>query len=95
MDTLLSRFSEKVNSVITGFDRIVFKGMIMPIMHAAGMTSFLVARRVLNKDFKSYAIAQSQTIIQSAEELAGAQGGYGIEYIWSHDVRKEELAHKL
>ena len=94
MDTLLSRFSEKVNSVITGFDRIVFKGMIMPIMHAAGMTSFLVARRVLNKDFKSYAIAQSQTIIQSAEELAGAQGGYGIEYIWSHDVRKEELAHK-
>ena len=93
MDTLLNRFSEKVNSVITGFDRIVFKGMIMPIMHAAGMTSFLVARRVLNKDFGSYAIAQSKAIIQSAEELAEAQGGYGIEYIWSSNVRKEKLAH--
>jgi len=29
-----------------GFDRIVFKGMIIPTMHATGMTSFLVARRV-------------------------------------------------
>jgi len=93
MDTLLNRFGDKVNSVITGFDRIVFKGMIMPIMHAAGMTSFLVARKVLNKDFKSYAIKQSQAIVQSAEELAESQSRYGIEYIWSSDVRKETLAH--
>jgi hypothetical protein len=93
MDTLLNRFSEKVNSVITGFDRIVFKGMIMPIMYAAGMTSFLVARKVLNKDFKDYAIRQSQSIVQSAEELAGTLDGHGIEYIPSHSVRKEELAH--
>ena len=28
MDTLLSRFNDKVNSVITGFDRIVFKVQI-------------------------------------------------------------------
>jgi len=93
MDTLLSRFNDKVNSVITGFDRIVFKGMIMPIMHAAGMTSFLVARSILNKDFKSYVVERSQAIVQSAEEFAKAHGGYGIEFIWSHDVRKEELAH--
>ena len=92
MDTLLSRFTGKVNSVITGFDRIVFKGMIMPIMHAAGMTSFLVARKVLNKDFKSYAIAQSQAIVRAAEEFEKAQCGYGITYIPSHSVRKEDLA---
>ena len=92
MDILLDRFSGKVNSVITGFDRIVFKGMIMPIMYAAGMTSFLIARSILNKDFKSYAIKQSQAIIQSAEETAMMHGGYGIEFIRSHDTRKDELA---
>ena len=52
MDTLLSKFSAVVNGVITGFDRIVFKGIIRPIMHAAGMESYLIARKVLNKDFK-------------------------------------------
>ncbi|MCL2853785.1 MAG: hypothetical protein FWE20_12310 [Defluviitaleaceae bacterium] len=93
MDTLLSRFGDKVNSVITGFDRIVFKGMIMPIMHAAGMTSFLVARSVLNKDFKTYAMNQSQAIVQSAEELSMTQSGRGITYIPSYKERKETLAH--
>ena len=94
MDTLLNRFREKVNSVIEGFDRIVFKGMIRPIMHAPGMESFLVARRVKNKDFKSYATAQSKAIVESAEAIAIEQCGRGITYISSSNVRKEELAHK-
>jgi len=93
MDLLFSRFSEKVNSVITGFDRIVFKGMIMPLMYAGGMTSFLIARSILNKDFKSYATTQSRAIVQSAEELVKSRNGYEITYIPSLNVRKEELAH--
>ena len=52
MDTLLNNFNTLVNGVITGFDRILFKGIIRPIMHAAGMESLLVARGVKNKDFK-------------------------------------------
>jgi len=63
-------------------------------MHAAGMESFLVARKVLNKDFKSYAMAQSQTIVESAEEIAEEQCGQGIAYIPSLNERKEALAHK-
>jgi len=94
MDTLLTRFSTKVNSVITGFDRIVFKGMIRPIMHAAGMESFLIARSIKNKDFKSYAMEQSQSIIHTAEDMAKAQSGRGITYISSPNERKEVLARK-
>ena len=93
MDTLLSKFGAKVNSVITGFDRIVFKGMVRPIMHAAGMESFLLARRVLNKDFKEYAIAQSQKIVQSADELSNEHFGHNAIYVSSTTERKEKLAH--
>ncbi|MCL1810217.1 MAG: hypothetical protein FWG42_10710 [Clostridiales bacterium] len=78
MDTLSSRFGTFVNGVITGFDRIVFKGMIRPIMHASGMESFLAARKVLNKDFKSYAMAQPQAIVQSVRgdcQRAARAGG--------------------
>jgi hypothetical protein len=93
MDTLLNRFREKVNGVITGFDRIVFKGMIRPIMHAVGMESFLISRKILNKDFKDYAIAQSKAIVESAEEMAKSQTERGITYIPSTNERKETLAH--
>ena len=94
MDTMLSRFSTKVNSIITGFDRIVFKGIVRPIMYSEGMESFLVARKVLNKDFKEYAIKQSQAIADAAEEIAKAQCGCGVTYIPSPKERKETLAHK-
>jgi hypothetical protein len=57
------------------------------------MESFLVARKVLNKDFKNYAIAQSQAIVESAESIAKEQSGRGITYIPSLNERKETLAH--
>ena len=94
MDTLLHRFKDKINSIITGYDRIVFKGIISPIMHAAGMDSFLVARRVLNKDFKNYAMAQSKKIVDYADELSNKYFGHDALFISSSNVRKEALAHE-
>jgi len=94
MDSLLNRLGSKVNSILTGFDRIVFKGSIRPITHADGMESFLVARRIQNKDFKSYAVAQSQAIVQSAEQISREQCGNGIIPIQSLKERKEALAHE-
>ena len=49
MGILLNKFREVVNGVIKGFDRIVFKGMVRPIMFAAGMQSHLT-----HLSFKSY-----------------------------------------
>jgi len=92
MDTLLNKFITVVNGVITGFDRIIFKGMLRPIMFAAGMQSFLIGREILNKDFKAYAMAQSEMIVKSAEEISQQLCGRGITYIWSINERKEALA---
>ena len=62
MDTLLSKFSSIVNGIITGFDRIVFKGILKSIVYAKGMQNYLYSRNILNKDFKEYAITQSEKI---------------------------------
>ena len=94
MDTLLDKLGTKVNGTITGFDRIVFKGIVRPIMHSAGMESFLLARRIKNKDFKSYVMAQSQLIVKSAEEISKRECGQKVSYIPSINERKEELAHR-
>jgi len=94
MDTLFHRFSDVVKGVLEGFDRIVFKGMIMPINYVEGMQSYLSGRSVLNKDYKDWAVSQSTAINNFAEKYTGIQCGHGIEYIRSCHTRKEELAHK-
>jgi len=94
MDTLLHRFNDKIKGVIEGFDRIVFKGMIRPIMHPAGMASFLMSRGVLNKDFKGYVIEKSQAIMNMAEEISKSGCNCGVKYIPSLNTRKEALAHE-
>ena len=94
MDTLLDKFSTKVNSLITGFDRIVFKGIIRPIMHSDGMESHLISRKVLNKDFKDYAQKQSRAIEESAKELSNKHCCGEVTYISSINERKEALAHE-
>jgi len=93
MDTLLNRFTSVVKGIITGFDRIVFKGMLRPIMFPAGMQNFLKSRNVLNKDFKEYALNYSRAIVLSVEEISKKETGMGITYISSSNERKETLAH--
>ena len=94
MDTLLSKFNAIVNGLITGFDRIVFKGILRPIAFAAGMQHFLQAQNILNKDFKTYAMSQSKAIVESAEEISKRLCGSGVTYISSSNDRKESIAHE-
>ena len=49
MESFISRFSEVIKGTISGFDRIVFKGYILPLMAAAQVMSFCRSRSILNK----------------------------------------------
>jgi len=94
MNMFVARFRDIIKGVLTGFDRMVFKGTMLPLAHAAGAMSFFQARGIRNKDFKSWAMAQTQQVIQSAQDYARKQGGRGIEPIVSSRTRKEDLARK-
>ena len=41
MNTFVKKFASIVKGVITGFDRIVFKGSILPLMNERGGYEFL------------------------------------------------------
>jgi hypothetical protein len=58
------------------------------------MESFLRTQGVLNKDFKSWAMAKSQLIVGAAEDISMRECGAKITYIPSLNERKEALAHK-
>ncbi|WP_339138490.1 MAG: hypothetical protein WGN25_09375 [Candidatus Electrothrix sp. GW3-4] len=94
MKALIDRFSSSVKGVLSGFDRIVFKGWLLPLMSASQVMSFLSFKGVLNKDYKNWMIAQTREIVNTADQYARDNCGSPIIKIPTWRIRKEELAHK-
>ena len=94
MDTFLQRFAGKIKGIITGFDRIVFKGCFRPLMFAEGAMSFFRSRGVLNKDYKSWVMEQSSKLVEKADRYAQSEAERGIVPIHSCHERKETMAHE-
>ncbi len=94
MEKFIDRFSGLVKGVLTGFDRIVFKGLILPLMSASQVMHFCRTRHVLNKDYKNWMMAQTKNIVATAEQYAIDNCGQPIIHIPTWRIRKEELAHQ-
>ena len=94
MNPLIERFSKLIKGCITGFDRIVFKGLILPLAYAKGAMSFCMSNKILNKDYKKWMLEQTELLIEAADQYAKTNCGSGIIPISSWRVRKEEIAHE-
>jgi hypothetical protein len=94
MKEFIKRFSGMVKGTISGFDRIVFKGLVLPLMSSSEVMSFCRSRSILNKDYKEWMMTQTSGLIKNAEQYSRETCGRGIEHISSWRIRKEELAHK-
>lgn len=94
MDSFVARFAGRIKGVLTGFDRIVFKGCIRPLMFAEGAMAFLRARGVLNKRYENWMLAQSAALCAAAKRTAQRRCGRGVEPIRSSLERKETLARQ-
>lgn len=94
MKSLIERFASLVKGCITGFDRIVFKGFIIPLMTTQGAMSFCRANRILNKDYRSWMMKQTRLIVDAADQYAKANCGKGVTPIATWRIRKEQLAHE-
>lgn len=93
MKKLIERFSSLVKGTLSGFDRIVFKGLILPLMSAKEVMRFCAAKGVLNKNYKLWMMRQSEKLVQAANTYAIENCGHGITPISTWRTRKEELAH--
>ena len=93
MKSFIDRFSGLVKGTISGFDRIVFKGLVLPLMSATEVMNFCRARRVLNKNYKDWMMEQTKNIISTADQYAIDNCGQPVTHIPTWRIRKEELAH--
>src|SRR3990167_8318344 len=93
MDTFVQRFAGKIKGVISGFDRIVFKGCLRPLTFADGAMAFFRSRGVLNKDYKAWVMEKSEALVGAANTYALVRSGRPITPIPSCHERKEKIAH--
>ena len=94
MKELVARFGKAVKGVLTGFDRIVFKGTILPLAHEEGAMSFLRWRGVLNRDYKKWMLSQTEALIQAVDRHAREQSGKPIVPLSTWRADKNKLARE-
>ena len=94
MKSFIARHASVVTSVLSGFDRLVFRGTLMPLVIDRGMHVFLSRAKVRLLDFKNFALRTSERVREAA--LAEAQRrARPVCYLASSGASKEDLARTL
>ena len=94
MGKIIERFAGLVKGSITGFDRIVFKGLIRPLMSAKEVMKFCAFKGILNKKYKDWMLEQSRALSQAADQYAINHYVHVVTTLSTWRLRKEELAHE-
>ena len=94
MKELTKVLGDAIVGVSSGFDRLVFQGMIRPLMYADGAMGFFQRRRILFKDAKRWVVDQTECLINAVEEWSKRECGEGITYLPSTNIRKDAEARR-
>jgi len=93
VERFLARFGPLVSGVLSGFDRIVFHGILQPLMREFGMYYMLKDAGIQLLDFKRFALATTERVKQ-ASLAAARRNNRPILYLNSPGIDKQELARK-
>jgi hypothetical protein len=93
MFSFLHRFDSQVIGVLSGFDRLRFRGCKRLLNTQGGMLNFLWQRQILLKDFKSY-VGDTTGSLRRAVEQAAATAARPLLFL-NHGERKEDLARAI
>lgn len=94
MNEFIAKYQEEITGVLTGFDRLVFRGTLRSIAYAQGMDKCRALNGILLKDFGRWA-AQCSEALERASLAEARKLGRRIEYLRSSHIDKEALARKI
>ena len=94
MKRFIARHAEKIIGVLSGFDRLVFRGTLRKIAFVSGLMGFLWKRQVLLKDFGAWAQTLTKRLIETSRAEA-ERLGRPIVYLQSSRTDKEAEARKI
>lgn len=94
MKEFLQKFGGVVIGVLSGFDRVLFRGSLRGLCFAEGMTLCLSLNKIMFKDAGRYFESISQQV-KSRAELVAVQHQRPLLYLESAQTNKEEQARKI
>lgn len=95
MKQFVQRFQNLVTGVLSGWDRLRFRGTKRLVANMRGMLRYLGHLGILHKDFKSFAQAKTDMMRVAIEEQALAIGQAKVQFLSSSRASKEERALEL
>lgn len=93
-ESFLAKFGNHITAVLSGFDRIRFRGVLRLLFRPLEMDFYLSRCGVLIKDFKAFAEALTARVKAAAYQGASA-AGRPVQYITDSQLSKEELARQI
>ena len=93
MNEFISRYSDQIGGVLTGFDRLVFRGNLA-LNHDSGMKGYLWANGIAWKDYAQHVAKVSQQVKEAS--LASIQAwNRPVRYLTNAKDSKEQLARGI
>ncbi len=94
MESFVERHRERIVGVLSGFDRILFRGTMRALSHLEGMDKYLNVHGVLYKHFGDFVQRISNKIKEHAAEYAAAHDR-PFRYLASSSLSKEDYARGI
>ena len=94
MDEFLLRHAGQIVGVLSGFDRLLFRGTLLSISYVEALEKFLYSHHILYKDFAAFAKSCTAQIERHAQAVA-RRFGRPYQYITKPSLSKEDLAREL
>jgi len=94
MNGFVQRHSPVVTGILSGFDRLIFRGYLLRLARAFLMLGFLRIRKIELREFGHFAERCSTGVKDAAQEIAHA-AGRPVVYLASAGERKDEMAREM
>jgi hypothetical protein len=94
MNSFIQRHESKIIGMLSGFDRLLFRGTLRRLATANGLFGCIWALQVLLKDFGDWSARLTGQVREASEQLA-RDAGRPIIYVNDSSIRKEELVRKI
>ena len=94
MHEFTAKYADRIQGVLSGFDRLVFRGSLRKIAYPFGMKGYLWHNQILLKDFAAHVNAVSLRVKQAALDCM-QQAGRPVQYLQSSSADKEKIARSI
>jgi hypothetical protein len=93
MQQFIDKFEKDIKGVLSGFDRVLFRGSLPRLSYSEGMKLYLIQNKILCKHYEDHVKAVSQKV-KKASLAPFQQQGLLVKHVYGRDD-KEQIARAV